>query len=253
MLPSQRQEEIIQTLAKSGAVIVRELAGKYEVTEDCIRKDLAMLEKAGRLRRTYGGAVPVRQNPHLFAAAERETKNIEQKRAIAARAFELIEDGDTVFLDISTASLELARLIFSSGRPITVVSTMLEIIMLASSSSTRFIAVGGHFEPNRNGFAGGIANSTLQKFRFDLAFFGTAGVDLNFGAVYTYTAEDGDTKAAAMAAARRTYLLCERRKFEQDGNYAFADVSEFSGMILEKAPSDELTNIAADLALNLIY
>lgn len=252
MLASQRQEEILRQLESAGAVVVKELAQRFDVTEDCIRKDLALLERRGQLKRTYGGAMPARRNLHSFGVAQRSASHVAEKQAIADRAFALIQDGDTVFLDISTVSLELAKRIFASKKQVTVVSTMLAIINLAAEQKARFLSVGGQLEPNCNGFAGSMANAMIERFRFDLAFFGTAGADAESGAVYTYVAEDGDTKAVALRNSRRAYLLCEARKFRQDGNYRFADIGDFAGMIMDQKPDADVEAACAALGVEIL-
>ena len=57
MFTEERQEAILATLHRNGKVKVRDLSEKFQVTEDCIRKDLKALENAGNLKRTYGGAI----------------------------------------------------------------------------------------------------------------------------------------------------------------------------------------------------
>ena len=64
MFLEERQESIMNMLTRDGKVRVKELSEKFKVTEDCIRKDLGALEKQGRLKRTYGGAVVLRENIH---------------------------------------------------------------------------------------------------------------------------------------------------------------------------------------------
>ena len=65
MFAEERVEIIIQLLNENEKVVVKELSKKFDVTEDCIRKDLKTLEKRGVIKRTYGGGVLVRQAaPH---------------------------------------------------------------------------------------------------------------------------------------------------------------------------------------------
>ena len=57
MFIEERQQAIEKVLREQGKVRVRELSEIFQVTEDCIRKDLKTLENAGKLKRTYGGAI----------------------------------------------------------------------------------------------------------------------------------------------------------------------------------------------------
>ena len=58
MLVEKRQESIVEQVNQEGSVLVKELAKKFDVTEDSIRKDLTALQKKGLLKKTYGGANP---------------------------------------------------------------------------------------------------------------------------------------------------------------------------------------------------
>ena len=59
----------------------------FQVTEDCIRKDLKILENAGKLKRTYGGAILSQDYPLKRDVVDRRQFNLDKKRTIAAKAF----------------------------------------------------------------------------------------------------------------------------------------------------------------------
>ena len=71
MLQQERHNQILAKLNLEGQVIVKELSQAFNVTEDCIRKDLTALEKAGLLKRIHGGAIQVRENLHTINVNER--------------------------------------------------------------------------------------------------------------------------------------------------------------------------------------
>lgn len=253
MFAQERRQLISNLIQEKGTVLVKELSAQFGVTEDCIRKDLALLEQGGVLRRTYGGAVSARKNPHLFDVEKRLDRDVVQKRAIAVKAAELVEDGDMIFLDISTSSLELAKLLFQQGRRVTVVSNMVAVIHEASQvPGVQFIAVGGLLNRGGDGFTGSLSCQLLTKFKFDKAFLGVVGIDGRSGAVYTYEAPDGDTKAAALSVSRRRYLLCETMKFRQDGNYQYGTLREFDGAILDQPPAQDLVGLAKKQGIELL-
>ncbi|MGI6110551.1 MAG: DeoR/GlpR family DNA-binding transcription regulator, partial [Eubacteriaceae bacterium] len=118
MLAKERQDQIASKVNSDGSVLVKDLAEQYGVTEDSIRKDLSILEKGGLLQKTYGGAVKIRERGHDFYVAQRRNKNPAAKRSIAEKAYALIENGDTVFLDISTSNIELAKLLIEREKPV---------------------------------------------------------------------------------------------------------------------------------------
>lgn len=237
MLAEERQNMIVSLVNENGSVRVKDLSRQFHVTEDSIRKDLTMLQKKGLLKKTYGGAVKARINVHDHHVAQRRGKNPEDKRKIAGKAFELIREGDVIFLDISTANLELASRIIESSLRVTVVTNMIDIMLaFAANGNTgvKLIFLGGTFSDGRDGFVGTFTNQEIRKFRFDKAFMGVVGVDLEANSVTTYSEEDAATKKAVLESSSKSYMMLETRKFSAEGNYIYAGVDNFTGAVLEK-------------------
>ena len=115
MFTEERQSAIEKCLRENGKVKVKELSEIFQVTEDCIRKDLKTLENAGKLKRTYGGAILSQDYPLKRDVVDRRQFNLDKKRTIAAKAFKLIKNNETIFLDISTTNIELAKLLATSN------------------------------------------------------------------------------------------------------------------------------------------
>lgn len=241
MFLQERQEKILTLLRQDGKVLVKELSGRFSVTEDCIHKDLASLEKQGLLKRAYGGAVAPRVNTHEGMVAQRSGVDVAAKRAIAQKALKLIEDGEVLFLDISTTNVEVAKLLVREGRRVTVVTNMVQVMeALSTPCKAELIFIGGVLNRKNNGFVGSLAVDFLSRMHFDAGFFGTVGVNVYDNAVFTYMPEDGVTKQAAVRQSRRCYLLAENRKFSADGNFRYAALDDFQGVLTEELPSREV-------------
>ena len=254
MFVEERQNMISTILHKSGKVKVKELSEQFKVTEDCIRKDLSILEKQGVLKRVYGGAVKVRINAHNLDVKERKEKNVEIKYEIASKALTLIKNNDMIFLDISTSNIELAKLLRNSNLDIIVVTNMIDVMLeLTAMSSIKVIFIGGSLNRGKDGFVGSMANSAIANFKFDIAFMGVVGVDLYDNSVSTYMVDDGLTKKEIISASRKKYMIIETEKFNMDGTYKYAHVEDFDGIITESKPKDNILEILKDYKLELIY
>lgn len=254
MFAEERQNMIAAMVNKNGSVRVKDLSEQFQVTEDSIRKDLTLLEKKGLLKKTYGGAVKKRVNVHDLDVSQRKDKNIEAKQAIALKAMELIKDDDMVFLDISTANLELAKLLSKSMLNITVVTNMIDVMLeLTSATTVRLIFLGGTFSRGRDGFVGSITVNQIINYRFDLAFIGAVGIDLFDNSVATYMVEDGLTKLSVLDNSKRAYMMLETRKFNMDGTYKYAKIDDFAGSIMETEPPEELMEKLNEYDIEWIY
>ena len=253
MFAEERQNEIVKLVNRNGSVRVKDLSEQFQVTEDSIRKDLTLLEKKGLLRKMYGGAMQARINTRDLDVSQRRDKNTEAKRKIAEKAMGLIKDGDMVFLDVSTANLELARLLVRSGMHVTVATNMVDILLeFTAPTSVKFIFIGGCLSSGRDYFVGAYTNKLIAEFRYDLAFLSNVGVDLFENSVFTYMADDGLAKDTILNASRKSYLLLETRKLSMDGTYKYASIDRFSGVVMEKEPPAELLDQAKEYQVEWI-
>lgn len=255
MFVEERHEKILQLLHENGKIKVKELSELFRVTEDCIRKDLAAMEKQNLLKRTYGGAVE-RENlhpGHSQMVSSRKALNLKEKQKIAKKAVRLLKDGDVIFLDISTINIELAKEIVKSGLHITVVSCMLDIAnIFAAGSEAEFIMLGGEFNRSQSGFLGSMTMKMIEPFRFDKCFMGVVGIDMEEKTVMTYVPEDAEMKQKAADQSSQVYLVMEIEKFGFRANYVYIRFSHVDGVICETAPSEKIQQVLKENEIRVI-
>jgi DeoR/GlpR family transcriptional regulator of sugar metabolism len=253
MFLEERQDSIMSILTRDGKVKVKELSEKFKVTEDCIRKDLGALEKQGKLKRTYGGAVVLRENLHTMEVSKRRNSDVEAKRRIAEAAVSLINEKDMVFLDISTSNLAVAELLEKDQRELTVVTNMIDIlVILAHNPKIRLVFAGGKINKSRDGFWGGMTMDFISHLKPDIAFVGAVGVDVRENSVSTYDIEDGINKAAIIRASKKAYLVAEAKKLNKDGNYNYTTLDTLSGLITDSMPTEDIRQAASDYGVQII-
>lgn len=254
MFVEERQGKILQLLEEHDKVKVKELSERFEVTEDCIRKDLASLEERNLLKRAYGGAVKVKPVVHESKVSKRRNQNLKEKQMIAKKAVKLIQDQDVIFLDISTTNVELAKQILRSEKKVTVVTNMLDIANVfanVAKTSVNFILIGGTFNRGQDGFLGGMTLESIEKFNFDMGFMGVVGANIKKNSVTTYAMEDGICKEKIIQASKKTYLVMEVMKFELDANYKFTTFTDVDGVICEKRLDKERKEMIETFGTNV--
>ena len=253
MFLEERQEAILNRLSRDGKVRVKDLSEMFTVTEDCIRKDLGALEKQGKLKRTYGGAVVRRENLHMLEVSKHRNTDVEAKRRIAQAAVKLIHEKDMVFLDISTSNLAIAELLVKTDREMTVVTNMIDIlVVLARNPKIRLVFAGGKINKSRDGFWGGMTLDFISRLKPDIAFVGAVGVDVKENSVSTYDIEDGINKAAIVRVSKRAYVVAEARKLSSDGNYNYTSLDTLSGLITDSKPAEDICEAAEDYGVEII-
>ncbi|MFL7796997.1 DeoR/GlpR family DNA-binding transcription regulator [Clostridium chauvoei] len=244
MFAEERLEEILKLVNKEGKVFVKDLSIKFNVSEGMIRKDLQRLENKGSIKRTYGGAISNRNITINSNINNRIKENTETKLKIAKKAFDIISDNDTIFLDISSINYNLASLIANSTKKLTLITSMSAIPPLFNSNSTcTLIVIGGVYNKDLGGCIGSETINTLRKYRFNKAFIGSCGVNLCNSTLCNFDLEEGNTKQAILSSSRDSYLLIENEKFYHDGVYTFATLDDIDSIITESTPSNEVIEV----------
>jgi DeoR/GlpR family transcriptional regulator of sugar metabolism len=250
VLPSQRRQAILRKLTAHGEVGFADLAEEFGVSEMTIRRDLETLEAEGLTRRVRGGAISVVSRSYEPPFAIRATTEQDAKTAIGRSAAGLINDGDTIIIDVGTTTLELARALH--GRHgLTVVTASLPVaIELGTDPDIRVVVTGGQVRHGELSLTGGMAEDAFTTMNCDLAFIGVAGVCAVPG-LTEYNPDDARVKRAAIRAARRVIVLADRSKL---GRTAFSTVAPLSAadVVVTDAPSghpvvQEITAIGVDI------
>ena len=210
MLTEERQRAIQAYLTKKGNASVAELYKLFDVSEMTIRRDLKDLEKKGLLRRTYGGAYPTEPAFFEMSFHAKYGMFIEEKRAIAAACAGMVKNGDVVFLDSGTTTLEVARMI--SSKNITVITNDLNIVFALNNASTVNLFVsGGEVRRGTNNLIGSKALSFYDGIHGSILFMGVEGVDAETG----YTIPDLDEvlmKKQMMKSVDRVVVVADKSK-----------------------------------------
>ncbi|MEZ4680136.1 MAG: DeoR/GlpR family DNA-binding transcription regulator [Caldilineaceae bacterium] len=135
MYSAERRQEILALIGKRSRVSVDYLADYFGVSHSSIRRDLSQLHEEGLLTRTYGGAVAV--NGHALVEppfCERKVANFEEKDRIGRAAAQLVDNGETIFVDGGTTTECMVPYLLD--KQITVVTYGLNIMNRLSASTT---------------------------------------------------------------------------------------------------------------------
>lgn len=245
MLAVERRGKIEQTILKNKSVLVLELAKEYDVTTETIRSDLEKLEKQGVLVRTYGGATLVESREADMNINERETVNFEGKQRIGMKAAELIKDGETVFLDASTSSLQLARNI-KDKKSITIITNAEKIVMeLSDCPDIKVICTGGMLHSKNMSYIGRVVEETIRKSYYaNKVFFSCRGITLSRGLMESTEAE-AEIKKAMIECSESAIFLCDKKKLGRLGVPVISGLNKIDYFITD-IKLDEEWNKALD-------
>jgi len=241
----ERKKAIIALLQENSKMTVHDLRDYFEVSGATIRNDLRELANANLLMRTHGGALSVEKTGFELDSYQKSVKNLVQKRAIAKRALDYVEDGDTIAIDTGTTTLEFAKLL-GIKKQLTIIVNDIEIARcLEDETDAVVILIGGHVRRNFHCTVGPIALNSLSGLNVDKAFMATNGLSVKRG-LTTPDLNQAEIKKAMMDIAQEVIVLCDGSKI---GGTAFAQIqkTEKINRIItdEKADEIELKEIAS--------
>jgi len=206
----QRRDKLLSLIRTKRFVSLPELAEEFAVSESTIRRDLDKLELQGVARRIHGGVLYTGGSPKLPHFEAQPPEHWEKKRAIAAEAVKLIEDGDTILLDGGSTTYEVGRLLV--GRRLHVVTTSLPVANLfASAPESDLVFIGGNICPRSGVARGPYANGMLAQVRVRKTIFSVAGIcDQGF---FNNDLLLVETERAMMQAAAEVIVVADSTKF----------------------------------------
>src|SRR5918996_6073401 len=145
-LPEQRQQRIVMRVREAGSVTVAGLEKELGISAATARRDLALLERRGKVKRTHGGAVPPGLTQHEDSFQQRLGEAVDQKKRLARVAAMVLEDDETVFIDSSTTAYYAARRILAGTSGVTFLTNLVPVMNLFSAadpSRASMVGLGG--------------------------------------------------------------------------------------------------------------
>lgn len=240
MYPEERQQAIAAQVLTRGRASVAELAQAYDVTTETVRRDLAVLDKAGVLRRVHGGAVPVRAL-HLVESSvdERQSTRSGHKQAIAQAAAEFIpQSGATILFDAGTTTARLAACVPADRDLMAVTNSVPIAARLAGMESVSLQLLGGRVRGLTQAAVGDQAISALGSLRVDIAFIGANGISVRHG-LSTPDPDEAAVKRAMVACANFVVVLADSSKIGQEEFVSFAGLDQVDVLVTDSEISAE--------------
>ena len=253
MYAEERQEAIAALVISRGRASVAELAKAYDVTTETVRRDLAVLDKAGVVRRVHGGAVPVRAL-HLVepGVGERESTRADYKDAIAAAATEFFPlSGASVLLDAGTTTARIAALVPTDRELIVVTNSVPIAARLAAFSSVSLQLLGGRVRGITQAAVGEQALRVLDTMRVDIAFIGTNAISARHG-LSTPDSEEAAVKRAMVRCANYVVVAADSTKVGREDFASFAPISSVDTLITDAEITDADRRILVDEGVEVV-
>lgn len=250
MFQEERRRQILEILEKEERVMTKDLYEKFNTTSVTIRKDLAVLEERGKLKRTHGGAIKSKELFQGLAFSEKEKMFLNEKTKIVKCAAQFIKSGDTIILDSgSTTSLLINEIKEIGG--VTVITNAVNIAYGLAKSNNEVILTGGQLKKNSLTLMGPLANSVIKKISAGRLFFGVDGIDLDAG-LTTPNITEANTTRAMMSIVGEKILLIDSSKFGRRSLAVIGQVNEVDKIITTKPLHEDEIKQFEELGVEVI-
>lgn len=234
---NRRQRDILDWLHEVDRLTTEQLADRFNVSSQTIRRDINDLDEQGLVRRVHGGlSLPTHQHNQSFL--QRSNVQIERKRRIAQAAAGLMQDDATIFLGYGTTVAEFARAL-PPDRPLRVVTNNMDAVrVLADKPGIETWVTGGKLRPADRDVMGSATLDFLRKFRAHFAVFGIGAVSAD-GTLYEFQPDEAELSQVLLTHSHRRLLLADSGKFLREAPCRVASLEQVDHFFTDAdAPAD---------------
>ncbi len=249
----ERQQAIADLIGRRGRMSVAALADRFGVTTETVRRDLALLERLGHVRRVHGGAIPFAAlTVSEPALADREHSRADQKdRIAAAAAAYLPPSGGSVLFDAGTTTGRIVSAL-PTDTDLTVVTNSVPIAArLAALPSVALHLTGGRVRGVTQAAVGADALQFLDTLHVDVAFVGTNALTVEHG-LSTPDADEAGVKRSIVRCAERVVVVADSSKIGRRNLLRFAPISAVDVLVTDSEIEETDHKQLAELGIEVV-
>ncbi len=241
MMKVVRMLDIEKYISQKGTVTMDELCEQFDVSMNTVRRDVAALIKRGTVEKVYGGVCARKNEQTLTPYEQRRVDNEAAKIAVGRRAAELVRDGDIIFVDSGTTTLQMIDFL-ADKRDLTLITNNLEVILRALPyERITIISLPGQLRRKTNSFTGDDAVRSLKRYNIRIAFMAATGVSQH--GVTNSSPLEYEIKKAAVENCECAVLMMCSAKFGVTGLMTYATLNDFDMLVTEAPPPGDYADV----------
>src|SRR6266704_2317590 len=232
MQAEERQRRIEEHLQQVEFALLEELARKVEVSVSTVRRDLAILETGGNVRRTHGGARVVIPRSDEFTFSARDTHQLKEKEAIGRACAELIKPNQSLILDAGTTVYHVARHLENKS-PQILTNSLPVANFFASANRVEVVVSGWVSYPRLGVFVCPLAVEAFSKIHADVAIMSAGGISLE-----GITNSHGlliDIQRAMIHGAQKVIFCFDHTKFGRKSVLPLCELESIDAIVTDSA------------------
>ena len=250
MFLSGRQTEILDIAKSEGRVLVEDLAARFSVTPQTIRKDLNDLCDSRVLTRIHGGAIFPGGTENVKYEARRSIA-ANEKTAIGRASAALIPNNASLFINIGTTTEAVGEALIEHHELMVITNNINVASRLRLFPSIEVVIAGGVVRHSDGGIVGEAAVDFIRQFKVDYAVIGASAIDPD-GALLDFDYREVKVAQAIMANARHVVLVADSTKFERTAPVRIGHLSQVHTFVTDRLDSDPLREVCAAHGVQIV-
>jgi DeoR family glycerol-3-phosphate regulon repressor len=245
-----RQHAILDLAKQIGRVTVEDLAVRFDVTPQTIRKDLNELCDQRLLARVHGGAVLASSVENVGYDARREIA-AREKMAIGKAAAALVPNDASLFINIGTTTEAVAQALLQHSGLMVITNNINVAHVMRPYPQIEVVIAGGVVRRSDGGIVGEAAVDFIRQFKVDFAIVGASAIDRD-GSLLDYDFREVKVAQAIMANARRVILVADSTKFDRTAPVRIGTVDQVDVFVTDRCPNPDFRALLAATEVDLV-
>lgn len=239
---SKRQAEIADLVQKAGFASVEDLAERFDVTTQTIRRDVNGLCEMGILRRTHGGVEPPAPASNIHYST-RQILNLPEKQLIARLVADEVDSNQSLAFSIGTTP-EIVMQALTGHDRLAIFTNNLNVAFTASANPTFQVTIaGGRLRHGDRDILGSAAQEFFSRYKVDIGIFGVAGVDED-GTLLDFHEDEVAARQSILANCRKSCLVLDHSKFGRSAHVRGGELSDVDAIFTDRpVPPDFLASL----------
>lgn len=245
----ERRQQILLELKLRPHLRISELARRFHVSTETVRRDFDALADDGLVSRDHGGASAPGQGYHP-GLDERARARAGERERIGRRAAELVRDGETVMIDSGSTTIQLARALAWRGTQCTVLTNSIPVAMTIGQGASDVLLCPGEYLPAESAVVGTETLDFIGRFHVDRCMIGASCLS-----------DEGPSESVrGFAAVKRAmiersggcHLLIDSEKFGRKGLAHVAALDRLDSIVVDRKPNGSLLNALESAKVDII-
>lgn len=234
---TERRAAILDAVRRDGAVSVSELAIRFGVTQQTIRRDLHILDANGLIQKGFGGAFAA-PGRVLYGYQERQGEQADVKKRLVLALEEFFTDNATVFVGLGTTFASLHEVVVR--HPGTLIATPnLDVAYSCAINTDATIYIYGGYVRNKDPAVLTVTDGSRTRFKFDVALIGANGVDED-GTILEFDPMEVDLTRSILQHSRKVVLVVHHEKFGRRAPHQIAHIRDIDVLVTNGNPAPRL-------------